>query len=399
MLSNLSKQNKTNKTKQNQNKSNQLLVVNKTVPSKKLKVKTLTLGDRNSFLRALVSPFSPDAYGVRVPDPFPFPTVTYHIRQSTVLGTSGGNTSGSLAFFPNPLLSMIDLTRINGGGTTVTDTPMTRYGPTTSQQGFIFGATSLPALSAVYSSQRVVSWGIKISNLQPELSATGRIIIAMVPIGDTVPGINELSLTALNSPGLLTPIFGATTSAIGSSAILQLPSAQQFAVQDLLHGDLEISGMYTNTNFWSFKTMVANGIPTANFGMGDSSVNSNVTGQFAVNDYKDPTRMVGGCAIVIFYEGMPVNTANAFQLETVYHLEGSPQLSSSSNTSPVPSGAEKTEVGTIDVVDRAMGVASRLENVFTFITKGADFLNRNSPQIISATGKVLNAGRALASMV
>jgi len=348
-------------------------------------------GIRNNFLLSLVSPFCPEAYGTRVPDPFPFPTVTHHIRQTTVLGSnSSGN--GAVVFLPSPTLSLIDISLVNGSGASIAGTPMTRFGASGAPFS-MFKATTVAAINAIYGSYRTVSWGIKISNLQPELSATGRIIIAMIPVGDSVPSENELSNVA-NTSAVLTPIFGTPTAQLGTSGILQLPSAQLFAVQDLLHGDLEVSGMYTNTSFWQFKTTETRGAPYATHAGGDSFSSNTSTGLVVNSGYKDVNRMPGGCAIAIFYEGVPASIANSFQIETIYHIEGSPQISATASTIPVPSGAEKAVVGTTDVVDQVMGVASKLENVFTFITKGADFLNRNSGAIdklmtVASTAKYL----------
>lgn len=77
----------------------------------------------------------------------------------------------------------------------------------------------------------MVSWGIKISNLQPELTATGRIIISHVPIGDTVPAYTNLSSTAI-APGsqILTPITGMSPAVLMSSNTLELPTAIELSV-------------------------------------------------------------------------------------------------------------------------------------------------------------------------
>jgi len=333
---------------------------------------------RSNFLLALVSPFCPEAYGIRVPDPFPFPTVTHHLRQTTVLG-SNATGSGAAIFLPSPTFSLLDITAINGSTQAVTSTPFTRFNATGFPY-FMYKATTVSAMNAVYGSYRTVSWGIKISNLQPELSATGRIIIAMIPIGDSVPSENELTNASVTS-SILTPVFGTPTAQLGGSGLLQLPSAQIFAVQDLLHGDLEVSGMYTNSSFWQFKTTETAGIAYSGHRTGDSMSSNTTTGAILNSGYKDPNRMPGGCAICLFYEGIPASMANAFQVETIYHIEGSPQISATASTIPVPSGAEKSIVGTTDIVDQAMGVASKLENVYTFITKGADFLNRSTTAI------------------
>jgi hypothetical protein len=143
-----------------------------------------------SFYRALSDPFHPNSLGCQVPDPFPFPTQTFHVHQTTILGASSGTVGGAV-FMPNPVFSMIDLLNANNLAThptAVTSTPMTVYsGINTNMAGCLYGAITSTSLNTVYSSYRVVSWGIKISNLQPELSATGRLMLAMVPIGDSVP--------------------------------------------------------------------------------------------------------------------------------------------------------------------------------------------------------------------
>ncbi|APG76493.1 hypothetical protein 2 [Hubei tombus-like virus 33] len=383
MSSNQRKQVKNN----NNNKSkNALVTLQKQGNAKKNKKKVnqvtngVRLGyqvTRNSFLKALVSPFCPEAYGIRVPDPFPFPTVTHHLRQTTVLGANATG-SGAAIFLPSPVFSLIDVGAVNGTGATVQSTPFTRFNTVGATiPYFLFKSTTVGALNAIYGTYRVVSWGIKISNLQPELSATGRITIGMVPIGDSVPSENELVNTSILASSI-TPVFGTPVSQLGSAGLLQLPSAQMFAVQNLLHGDLEVSGMYTNSSFWQFKTTDTQGNMYTSHTSGDSATRNTATGVIATSGYKDPNRMMGGCAIAIYFEGVPASTVNAFQIETIYHIEGSPQISTSASTTPVPSGAEKSIVGTTDVVDQAMGVASKLENVFTFIDKGADFLNRST---------------------
>lgn len=381
------------------NKVNQALVTLQKPGKKKVKKsKQVTNGirlgyaaTRNTFLLSLVSPFCPEAYGIRVPDPFPFPTVTHHLRQTTVLG-SGAAGAGAAVFLPSPCFSLVDINAVNGGTASVTSTPFAKFN-TTGIPSHLYKSTSVTAINAIYGSYRVVSWGIKISNLQPELSATGRIIIAMIPIGDSVPTEVELTNNSIISTAL-TPVFGTPTAQLGTSGLLQLPSAQLFAVQDLLHGDLEVSGMYTNSSFWQFKTTEAFGLPITGHRSGDSYSVTTSSGAILSSGYKDPNRMMGGCAICLFFEGIPASTVNAFQIETIYHIEGSPQISTNAITIPVPSGAEKSIIGTTDVVDQAMGVASKLENVFTFITKGADFLNRNTQAMdkllaIGSTAKYL----------
>jgi hypothetical protein len=190
-------------------------------PSNKKKVKSNphqqtrpTSNSKDSFYKALHDPFHPSSLGCQVPDPFPFPTMTFHVHQTTVIGVPSGGTSASVAFLPNPVLSMIDLQHSNNLTATnvsIYTTPMTTYNSTATSAGSaIYGAISPTALNSVYSDYRLVSWGIKVSNLQPELTATGRLIVAMLPLGNTIPSYPELAnATSLN---YLTPVFGISNS-------------------------------------------------------------------------------------------------------------------------------------------------------------------------------------------
>jgi len=335
----------------------------------------------NKFFNALSCPFDPKNIGCTVPDPFPFATVSYHIHQTSVISNATGFTNGAVCFLPNPVLSMLDSFGVsNVGGNVnkcVTTTPFVQYA-TTDYRADLYGATSVASLASIFSTYRVVSWGIKISNLQPELSATGRIIISQIPIGDTVPSYNLLSGTALSGNSLNT-LFGMPLSLLNSSSTLELPTAIELAVQDLLHGDMEISGMYTNSLFWSFKstsTYGSNG--TQVFG---DEVLYNVTGGTSSSiGYKDDTRCVGGCGINIYFEGFPSGSLG-FQVETIYHLEGSPVISTGINNIPVPSNKQTVVIGSTTSVEKAMSKASIIDNVYEFIGKGTSFLNDNKDTI------------------
>jgi hypothetical protein len=343
-----------------------------------------TTSSKDSFYNALQDPFHPSSLGCQVPDPFPFPTMTFHVHQTTVLGVPSGATSASVAFMPNPVLSMIDLQHSNGlsaSNIAVYNTPMTTYNSTVTSAGSaIYGAITPTALNSVYSDYRLVSWGIKISNLQPELSATGRLMVAMIPLGDTIPSYPELAnATSIN---YLTPVFGISNSYLDSSDILELPTGFEVTVGDLLHGDLEISGMYTNTSFWEFKSTITTGQEIAAAQSGDS-FSTSAANAIAQVGYKDLTRCKGGCSIVVYYEGIPTSTTNAFQVETIYHLEGTPNFSYSGNNALVSSSKPTSKVGSTAIVETTMAKASMLSNVITWVNRGANFLNDNKDTIRS----------------
>jgi hypothetical protein len=333
----------------------------------------------NNFYLALSDPFNPKSIGCTVPDPFPFPTEAYHLHQTTVMSGGSFTTFGGL-FLPNPILSLIDTFGISrGGGSTVgiISTPFVQYSANDYRYD-LYGACSASSLSNIFSSYRVVSWGLKISNLQPELSATGRIIISHIPIGDTVPSYVDLAGNVLSS-NIFTSICGLNYTQLLSSGTLELPTAIEITVQDLLHGDMEVSGMYTNSSFWNFKSTQTYGVNGTQV-IGDEIVYTVSGGAVNSGGFKDDTRSVGGCGINIYCEGFPANSLG-IQVETIYHLEGSPIISSGGNSIPVPSNTQRLVIGSTTAVEKAMSKASSIDNVFEFISKGAGFLNNNKDLI------------------
>jgi len=290
-------------------------------------------------------------------------------------------TSGALLFLPNPIVSTIDLQHAQGltsANYVISSTPQQQLNTSATSGGSsVFGAATMNGLKTVFSSYRVVSWGVKVSNLQAELTATGRVMFAMIPIGDTVPTITTLAIATDSS---FIPAFtGIPLATLASSAILELPTAFELTVGDLLHGDIQASGMYTNSSFWQFKTSLQSGSAGASIFMGDEIdvVAGGVTGV----GYKDPTRCEGGCGLVMYFEGIPAATVNAFQVEVIYHLEGSPQLNSAVNNVPVPSQRPKATIGPVDQVERAMITASKPGNIFSWVKAGALFLDKNKDMI------------------
>lgn len=338
----------------------------------------------NDFAHGLKHPFDPKTLGLQVPDPYSFPTTTYHSHTTSVLGV--GNTAetvGAVVVFPNPLLSMVDISHLNNLISTdyaVQSTPLNRLNATVSVASNAFlGATTQNDLSSKFSTYRVTSWGFTLRNLIPQLSATGKIIIAPLPIGDTIP--NYAQLIGMGNSGGFTSMMGIPALVIESSAILQLPGAFEISVGDLMRGDFEVSGMYTSSSFFDFKMTSNSGSPAANTSQGDSADFNSVTNIATNYGYKDPTRMVGGVAYAIFYEGLPQDQQNAFEIELIYHLEGSPQVSLSASSTLVPSSHALPTIGSTQDVEEAMKGVSTMDRVVKFIARGAEFLNRNQNEI------------------
>jgi len=387
-----SKKNKPKKTKQQKKfKALSKQLSTGTRSSKALSIVKGTNVGSPAFFKALTDPFNPDSLGCQVPDPFPFPTETFHVHQTTVLGTVGAATTAGVLLMPNPLTSLIDLTHVNNlgvpGAQCVSTSSMTPYGATFSvPNSAIYGAISQANLNLNMSTYRVVSWGVKISNLQPQLSATGRFFISYLPCGDTMPTGQDINLATTS--GIIAPMVSMNPTSLNSSIILECPTAFEFTAADLMRGDIQLAGMYTNSNFWTFKSTVGAGTSGVNF-MGDDV---SVTAVNAVSlSYKDAYRCAGGCGIVLFVEGLPAGVANQIQIETIYHLEGTPNFTGgSSNSALVPSTGRTTNIGTQNNVDVAMIAASALKNTVKFLKEGAQFLNANKQEMASVGRQIGN---------
>lgn len=341
------------------------------------------------FFKALTDPFAPSSMGCQVPDPFPFPTNTYHVHQTTVLGSSAGFSNGAVMFCPNPLLSMVDLTFVNslvGTKKAVQNTPMTAVSAAATAPGHgFYQATSQVSLNNVYSTYRVVSWGIKISNLQPQLAATGRLMMAYFPAGDTVPTLGDIS--AALTAGIVSPIVGINSLSLESSVILNAPTAVELTVGDFLHGDVQLSGLISSLSFFQFKSTLLAGQSVIGNSIGDDLTINSGGGVTSVQ-YKDATRMPGGACIVLYWEGLPAGTTNAFQVETIYHLEGTPNFASTTNNAIMPSTGGKPNVGPTNAVESSISAAGLTKNLFTYIKNGFEFLNENKEAVMTIASMI-----------
>lgn len=159
-------------------------------------------------------------------------------------------------------------------------------------------------------------------------------------------------------------------------------------MQDLLHGDLEIQGSYTNPIFFNFKQCNEAVTYSTTAQQGDLHNINTATGTVLSTGMRDPTRMTGGAGIVMYYEGCPT-TGPLFQVEYIYHLEGSPTLGSSATT-PVASVPAMSCVGTTNIVEAAMASVAGVRGQ-RWIDKGLSFANNANSIAKKMTG--MGAGR------
>jgi len=106
---------------------------------------------------ALRNPFDPKAQGVKIPDPYQYPTSSFK-TEGTITLTSNSSGVCSVLLLPHPFLSMVNMT--DG----VITTSMSRYTPTFGPRPN-YAAVPRTVLEDKLSNFRVVSVGYEIRNL------------------------------------------------------------------------------------------------------------------------------------------------------------------------------------------------------------------------------------------
>lgn len=301
--------------------------------------------DLQQFKLALRDPFNPRANGARVPDSYCFPTVTYHYRTSMQL-VSDAQGLINFAVFPSPALTAaIGQGSVPNGATAFT---------ANNQVFYLVNPTELVSKLTEY---RVVAWGVRILAKDTAFAAKGKIMVAMVPTTANAPSWNTLQTASATDTGVVTEYIAGFNINYLSVSILNLPAVKTYSMQDLLHADIEVSGMPLNESFYDFRG-TADRSATAWSGttvLGDEMV---ATGTALTNattlGRKDVASVRGGVAVLISAVGCPVTT-QAFDVEVVYHLEGTPNISSAAGgvSGLIPS-AQAVVNGSTVLVDKAL---------------------------------------------
>jgi hypothetical protein len=298
----------------------------------------------NVFARSLRNPFDQASLGVRVPDMYSFPTVTYHLHGEEILASSTG--VGSVAFFPNPLNSLLDIQKDLNSTSSISSGSMQTFNPV------MYAATTPNGLSAGMSTYRVASWGIKISTLLPELNATGRLVVATVPTLQNTPHPYTLGSLAAGGSYATPLMLGSTAQGYSTASLLNLPTAKEFTFADLARGDIEICGQYLDPAYFMFKSTSISNTVSSTIAVGEQA--TFVAGLETAVVNPESSQMGGGVAIIIYYEGVPINTS-ALVVEYIYHLEGTPVIPNSvNNNTPIAASVADSNAGSTAAVEAAV---------------------------------------------
>lgn len=280
----------------------------------------------DQYRTALMSPFSESALGSRVPDQFFAPTATVALREIVSLGN---DTSGNIEcmLLPNMYNPAVSFRSNITNGTTLTCSDGTTY-----TNGMIQNSTT-PLWSKLVN-YRIVSWGLRIRNTTAVTNAAGVLTVALLPVhtrcrvpsqgpigGQNAAGTGAGNLNAQNwyqSVGL--PYNGTTTSArLDLSSLLDLPYHARYQGTQLAEQTFEIHPKIVSPESMQFRNSA-----DSNWGSDMQATTSAVYVQPGDASY---LMMDGWTTVVLGFQGGS-GTANTqtFEVELIYHLEGSPNV-------------------------------------------------------------------------
>lgn len=309
------------------------------------------------MLVALSNPFDDRSFGARICDSYAFPTAVYHLRGTQVITSPTNNTAGSIILAAHPIYSYVDLSAGTFSSATFTGTAssMTAY----STNAAIYGASTPTVLAQQMTGYRVVSAGFKIRVQIPELNRTGRLMIAPIAFGDNIPGFNNLNaVSVLGSSSIAARLCGGVSPSIANTAnILDLPGAFEVSFPNLATQDIMLIPKPMSPAYLSFHTSSKGTDENLSSNVDDQI--ADVAGVITTRDNADLLNLASFTGFIVHWEGIPTASTPLFDIEYVYHLEGSPQISSNNTATPVPSGNIKKEYNT-ETFNKAMEMASKL---------------------------------------
>ncbi len=270
----------------------------------------------NAFRASLRDPFSKAALDCRIPDEYAVSTATFHIVNSATL-TSTASGKGSYMFLPSPCLSFgaIDGTSTYNGFTFSGETKL----------GY---ATAPSSVLSLLDDFRVVSWGLRIRNLQPPGTAVGMVEVAQVPCGSHAPAWKMLNTSSFDSSQTLVNVLLNSVTLNGTvfSSLLNLPDSDEYAVQELMANDLLLVGKICAPSYLELKSANTVSKYNATYSQAfDGETYVTATGLLPSDNGMgtDPTQLDGRTAILLNLRGFPASTSS-LDVEIIYHIEGTP---------------------------------------------------------------------------
>lgn len=284
--------------------------------------------DAEHYKLALMNPFSERALGARVPDQFFAPTATVALREIISLSN---DTSGNIEciLMPNVYCPAASFRGSIANGTTLQTPDGVGF-----TKGAILNASS--TLAAKIMNYRIVGWGIRIRNTTAVTGAQGVLTVALVPPhlrmrvpqNATIGGQNAGGTGAGNfraedwllSMGI--PSTGTGSNArVDLTALLDLPFHARYQGTQLAEQTFEVHPKLTSPLGLEFRN--------SNDGYWGSDMQATTSAVYVQPGDASYLMLDGWTSVVVGYSGGSTTAgAQTFDLELIYHLEGTPNVTS-----------------------------------------------------------------------
>jgi hypothetical protein len=278
---------------------------------------------------ALKDPFDERAIGCRIPDEYAMPTVTYVSRATATVSSTPSQGLISMIFCPNPVFTLNEgpcQNFINWNGLS--------YGSGTT---FVSSLSNVTNLSNLVTQFRVVSWGLRIRNLQPPSTATGMIEIAQIPASRYFPSANAVSTQLATTGPLLSLITDNSLSYVntyGLNSLLQFPDSDEYAFQELMNEDVRVIGKVCSAHHTDFKSVTSNfGFNTTMNVVEEGGLDTTAGALIAAAGGPQTCDCGGRTLILINIRGLPTSvTYPILDIEVIMHIEGTPPAVTTAST-------------------------------------------------------------------
>jgi len=320
------------------------------------------------------------AAGAKIPGEFSFPSTTERVKGRVTLNTDAdGNASYIWVGHPTLTSWVSDVTLVTGQ-------PYTGY---TANPNMTY-ATTPDTLNSKFGTFRTVANGIKIKNLQAQLSATGSITVARVPMGIFNFGPNALTNSIVTADEMARLCGINLSSGQIPPSIIELPDSLELTVSELYAKEVIISNVPTSASAFTWRETSNDSRVTATQSEYDHVFVDNATGVPAANtaDREAYCNMAGWTCILIRAEGMTKSTP-VLDIMTASHIEGTPQIFTSAGAA----GYVPDNIRTAGKGDAPGIVASTIEGGFAVIREVGSVLADPQNQALLRAGANL-AGRA-----
>jgi len=286
-----------------------------------------------NYAIALTKPFSDASYGARVPDMYSAPTATHHIRRLvTVKADSDGNFTALV--MPSIYQHMLIPT-----GTTVNNngTDFIAWNGASLAKNYGLVASGPLTNQTKLSNARIVSYGVRIRNINSMTDVKGRFSVAKIAIKDdmicpsraAVGGLvpqayfsrKEWYLAAGIPVQGSTDDFTATGITIDPDTLQTLPQSVTMSNMELAQKGLEVIPKITTPYAFSFRN-------TADSKAGNDPAPGIATGSINVGD--DDYIKFGGFESILLAGSGLTPAQPCYTIELIYHVEGTPTIADDS---------------------------------------------------------------------